>query len=122
MATRIERGDIPFRVQFHHVTRDAQTDVSGRGHVVEDHRTIAVHPMDIAVAIAAVAGVLTAAAEAWHVAHQFAVRDLELVKTPHFWTRLCHITWPNDLAEVAVRLRGCFVPGESSGEVCVSEP
>jgi len=52
-----------------HVTRDTEADTSRGRHRVQNHAAIGVHLLHVAVTVVPMAGVLSAPAEAGHVAH-----------------------------------------------------
>jgi hypothetical protein len=108
---------LPLGVHLHHATRDAEANLSGGCHRVEHDAPVGLDLPDIAVAVTAMAGILAAAAEARHVAHELAVRDLKLVQPLDVRPGLGHEAWPNDLCQVTVRLRGGFVLRKSASEV-----
>ena len=106
----------PIGVHLHHGTRDAETDLSGWSHRVEDDRAVAIDSPDVAVPVASMSCEVTAAAKTGHVAHQLAVGDLELIEPPDLRAGLGHIDRPDNLGEIPVRLRGRLVLGEASCE------
>jgi hypothetical protein len=63
-----------------------------------------------------VPGEVAAAAKARHVAHEFTVRDLELVQPLYLGAGLGHICRPDNLGEISIRLGGSLVHCESGGE------
>src|SRR5437867_7310958 len=65
-------------------------------------------------------GEIAAPTKAGHVAHEVAVRDLELVQPLHLGTGIGHVARPDDLGEFPVRLGGGLVLSEASGEVASS--
>lgn len=108
----------PLVEHLDHVTRDPETDASGRGHRVKRDRPVGLHALDVAVAVVVVAAAGVATAEARHVPHDLAAGDMEGVQVLDILRRLHDEVRPDDHRQVAVRLIRCREVREHTLVIC----
>ena len=115
------RANLSWRLSFiqHvlHVTRDSEADASSRGHRVEYNSAIGIDSLDVAVAVAAVSGALTAAAVARNESHELPVSDLELVQPLDLGVGVSDEARPIDVCQIPIRLVGRLESAEPSFQI-----